>query len=45
MAVAVTAGIGFVEIADEIGVDDDLGQFDSALSAALSRHAQEDQCS
>lgn len=43
MAVAVTACVGFVEIADEIGVDDDLGQFDSALSAALSRYASDDQ--
>lgn len=43
MAVAVTACIGFVEIADEIGADEDLGQFDVALSAALSRNAGDDQ--
>jgi membrane-associated phospholipid phosphatase len=43
MAVAVTACVGFVEIADEMGMDEDLGQFDSALSAAMSRHAGEDQ--
>ena len=30
IAVAVTACIGFVEIADEIGADEDLGQFDIA---------------
>ena len=43
MAVAVTACIGFVEIADEIAADEDLGQFDAELSAALSRHASDDQ--
>lgn len=43
MAIAATACIGFVEIADEIAVDEDLGQFDSALSAALSRHASDAQ--
>jgi membrane-associated phospholipid phosphatase len=43
MVVAVTACLGFVEIADEIGVDEDLGQFDTALSTALSRHATDDQ--
>lgn len=43
MAVAVVACIGFVEIADEIAADEDLGQFDIALSAALSRHASDDQ--
>lgn len=43
MAVAVAACIGFVEIADEIGADEDLGQFDVALSAALSRHASDQQ--
>lgn len=43
MAVAVTACIGFVEIADEIAMDEDLGQFDVALSAALGRHASDDQ--
>ena len=43
MAVAVTACLGFVEIADEIAADEDLGQFDVALSAALGRHASDDQ--
>lgn len=43
MAVAVTACIGFVEIADEMAADEGLGQFDSALSAALGRHASDDQ--
>jgi membrane-associated phospholipid phosphatase len=43
MAVAVTACIGFVEIADEMAADEDLGQFDSALSAALGRHASDAQ--
>ncbi|MET0534058.1 MAG: phosphatase PAP2 family protein [Steroidobacter sp.] len=43
MAVAVTACVGFVEIAEEIGVDEDLGQFDLALSEALSKHASEEQ--
>lgn len=43
MAVAVVACIGFVEIADEIAPDEDLGQFDTALSAALGRHASEGQ--
>lgn len=43
LVVAVTACLGFVEIADEIGADEDLGQFDVALSAALSRHAGADQ--
>jgi membrane-associated phospholipid phosphatase len=43
MAVAVVACIGFVEIADEIAADEGLGQFDVALSAALSRHAGDDQ--
>jgi undecaprenyl-diphosphatase len=43
MAVAVAACIGFVEIADEIAADEDLGQFDAALSAALGRHASDDQ--
>jgi membrane-associated phospholipid phosphatase len=43
MAIAVAACVGFVEIADEIGVDEDLGQFDVALSAALSQHASDAQ--
>jgi len=43
MAIAVTACVGFLEIAEEIGVDEDLGQFDAALSDALSRHASDDQ--
>ena len=43
IAVAVVACFGFVGIADEIGEDEDLGQFDRALSAALDRHASDDQ--
>jgi undecaprenyl-diphosphatase len=43
VAVAIVASVGFVEIADEIGIDDDLGRFDVALSAALSQHASDDQ--
>jgi len=43
MAVAIIACLGFVEIADEIGADEDLGQFDAALSGALSLHASDDQ--
>lgn len=43
MAIAVVACVGFVEIADEIGVDEDLGRFDVALSAALSQHASDEQ--
>ncbi|MBL8268751.1 phosphatase PAP2 family protein [Steroidobacter sp.] len=43
LAVAVFAFLGFVEIADEIGADEDLGQFDTALSTALSSHANETQ--
>lgn len=43
MTVAVVACVGFVEIADEIGVDEDLGRFDVALSAALSQHASAEQ--
>ncbi|HEY0686326.1 MAG TPA: phosphatase PAP2 family protein [Steroidobacter sp.] len=43
VAIAVTACLGFVEIADEIAVDEDLGQFDVALSAGLSRHASDEQ--
>jgi membrane-associated phospholipid phosphatase len=43
MTIAIVACLGFVEIADEIGVDEDLGQFDQALSAQLSQHASEQQ--
>lgn len=43
IAVAVTACIGFVEIADEIAVEEGLGQFDIALSESLSRHASDTQ--
>lgn len=43
IAVAVIACAVFIEIADETAADEDLGQFDVALSAALSRHASEDQ--
>jgi membrane-associated phospholipid phosphatase len=43
IAVAVTASIAFIEIADEIAADDDLGRFDAALSDALSRHASDAQ--
>jgi membrane-associated phospholipid phosphatase len=42
-AFAVFASGLFVEIADEIGADEDLGRFDVALSAALSRHASDEQ--
>jgi membrane-associated phospholipid phosphatase len=42
-AFAVVASVMFFEIADEIGADEDLGQFDLALSAALSRHASDEQ--
>lgn len=40
---AIVASIVFLEIADEIGADEDLGQFDIALSDALSRHASDPQ--
>lgn len=43
VVVAVVACIGFVEIADEIAPDEDLGLFDVALSAALGRHASDNQ--
>jgi undecaprenyl-diphosphatase len=43
MTIAITACLAFVEIADEIGVDEDLGQFDEALSAQLSQHASDQQ--
>lgn len=42
-AFAVFASMVFFEIADEIGADEDLGRFDIALSAALSRHASDEQ--
>ena len=42
-AFAVFASVAFLEIADEMGTDEDLGQFDIALSAALSRHASDEQ--
>ena len=42
-AVAVFASVIFLEIADEIGADEDLGQFDTALSTALSQHASDEQ--
>jgi membrane-associated phospholipid phosphatase len=43
VAFAVAASVMFFEIADEIGADEDLGQFDIALSAAIGRHASDDQ--
>jgi undecaprenyl-diphosphatase len=43
LTIAVAACVGFVEIASDIGVDDDLGRFDVALSAAMSQHASEQQ--
>ncbi|WP_129775761.1 phosphatase PAP2 family protein [Peristeroidobacter soli] len=43
LAVAVVACVGFVEIAEDIGVEDDLGRFDVALTEALSWHATEAQ--
>lgn len=42
-AFAVVASVMFFEIADEMGADEDLGQFDTALSAAFGRHASDDQ--
>jgi undecaprenyl-diphosphatase len=42
-AFAVMASVAFFEIADEIGADEDLGQFDVALSTALGRHASDEQ--
>lgn len=42
-AFAVLASTLFLEIADEIGADEELGQFDVALSAAIGRHASEEQ--
>ncbi len=43
MTVAIVACVGFLEIAEGIGVDEELGQFDVALSAALNQHASEQQ--
>ncbi|HEY5760816.1 MAG TPA: phosphatase PAP2 family protein [Steroidobacter sp.] len=43
MTIAIAACVGFVEIADEIGVDEDLGRFDVALSDQLSEHASDQQ--
>lgn len=43
IAVAVVACLGFAEIAEEMGADEDLGQFDAALSDSLSRHASDAQ--
>lgn len=40
---AVIASTAFLQIADEIGADEDLGQFDAALSRAIARHASEEQ--
>jgi membrane-associated phospholipid phosphatase len=40
-AFAVIASVFFLEIADEMGADEDLGRFDIALSAALSQHASD----
>lgn len=42
-AVAVMATAAFLEIADETRADEDLGAFDTALSAALSDHASDEQ--
>jgi membrane-associated phospholipid phosphatase len=42
-AFAVFASVVFLEIADEISADEDLGQFDVALSTALGRHASDEQ--
>lgn len=42
-AVAVMASAAFLEIADETSADEGLGQFDIALSAALSQHATDEQ--
>jgi undecaprenyl-diphosphatase len=45
MAIAIAACVGFVEIAEGIGLDEELGQFDVALSKALSQHASDRQLS
>jgi membrane-associated phospholipid phosphatase len=42
-AFAVFASLVFFVIVDEIGADEDLGRFDISLSAALSRHASDEQ--
>jgi membrane-associated phospholipid phosphatase len=42
-AFAVFASMFFLEIADEISPDEDLGQFDVALSTQLSQHASDEQ--
>lgn len=42
-AVAVIASVAFLEIAEETSADEELGQFDAALSAALSQHASDEQ--
>jgi len=36
--IAIAAVTAFVELADEIGVDESLAQFDAALASALGRH-------
>ncbi len=41
-SVAFAAVVGFFEITDEIGLGEDLAQFDTALSTALSRHVSTD---
>jgi membrane-associated phospholipid phosphatase len=43
MIVAVVACVGLIEIADEIGPDEDLGRFDLALSAAFGKYASDEQ--
>ena len=40
--VAFAAVVGFFEIADEIGLGEDLAQFDTALAASLARHVSAD---
>jgi membrane-associated phospholipid phosphatase len=41
-AVAAFATVAFVELADEIGLGEDLASFDLALSDALARHVSDD---
>jgi len=41
IAVAIAGVVAFVELADEIGARDELGQFDELLAAALREHADE----
>ena len=43
VAFAISASMVFLEIADEISPEEDLGQFDVALSAAIGRHASDEQ--